>query len=116
MPVDSNWWESRLRSTRAKAEEATSWGWPGPPETLQKGQLPPSFKELLKRPEARHKSLRELRAFLTRFEYPYIDSGRIPIAGYEKILALRDAKKRDQKRDQKRKERRRNRAKFRIVK
>jgi hypothetical protein len=75
-------------------------------------QLPPdivSFEELLKRPLAQHKSPRELLKFLKRFEYPYIDTGLIPIAGYEKALRLRDAKQRERKRL----ERKRNRAKSR---
>jgi hypothetical protein len=73
-------------------------------------QLPPdvvSFEELLKRPEAQHKRLRELRAFLEGLQYPYLNTGRIPIAGYEKALRLREAQKRTRKRE----ERRRNRAK-----
>jgi hypothetical protein len=93
-------------------EEAASWGWPGLPATLQMKQLPPDivrFTELLKRPEAQHKSLREFLKFLKRFQYPYIATGRIPLAGYEKALSLRVAKARDRKRL----ERKRNRAKSR---
>jgi hypothetical protein len=101
-----------LRSIRAEREEAASWGWPGLPATLQLEQLPPDivrFTELLKRPETEHKSLRELLKFLERFEYPYIATGRIPLAGYQKTLSLRD----DKRRTRKRLERKRNRAKSR---
>jgi hypothetical protein len=99
-------WRSQLgiinELVRVEKEKAANWGWPELPETLQlMGQLPPdvvSFEELRKRPEARHKSKRELVAFLKRYQYPYIDTGRIPIAGYEKALRLRDEKQRDRKR------------------
>jgi len=107
-------WRSQLgiinEQLRVEKEKAANWGWPGLPETLQlMEQLPldvVSFEELLKRPEAQHKSPKELKAFLKRFEYPYIDTGLIPIAGYEKALRLRDVKQRERKRL----ERKRNRA------
>jgi hypothetical protein len=99
-------WKSQLgiinEQLRVEKEKAADWGWAGLPATLLlMGQLAPdivSFEELLKRPEARHKSKRELVTFLKRFEYPYIDTGHIPIAGYEKALRLRDEKQRDRKR------------------
>jgi hypothetical protein len=117
-------WKSQLEiineQLRAEKEKAASWGWPGLPETLLlMGQLPPdivSFEELLKRPEAQHKSKRELVAFLKRYQYPYIHTGHIPIAGYEKALRLRDEKQRDRKREERQRNRTGSRKDRRFVK
>jgi hypothetical protein len=101
LSAEIDWARSRLAVARqqreaeaAQRKQLFGWGFPAPPQTLDPAHLPAgvfTFGQAAKLPWCQYKTRGWLAAFLRQYNYPYLESGLITPAGFDRLWAEKQA-------------------------